>query len=84
LESKLLPGTVLESESYSGTISLPTRRAVGAFMWALLMLRGPRVNRSRSGEAARDGWVADSHTIAHGDVEFELKSDPNLKSACWL
>jgi hypothetical protein len=75
---------VLESESYSGMISLPARRAVGAFAWALMTLRQPRVKCSRSGEAARDGWVADSHTIAHGDVEFELESDPSSKSACWL
>jgi hypothetical protein len=75
---------VLESESYQGTISLPTRRAVGAFEWALQALRGPRAKRSQSGEAARDGWVDDSHTIAHGDVEFELESDPSSKSACWL
>jgi hypothetical protein len=34
--------------------------------------------------AARDGWVAGSHAIAHGDVEFELESDPSSKSACWL
>jgi hypothetical protein len=73
---------VLESESYSGTISLPFRRIVGAFVWALLTLRGPRVKRSRSGEAACDGWVADLHTIAHGDVEFELESNPSSKSAC--
>jgi hypothetical protein len=71
-----------ESKSYSGMISLPARRAVGAFAWALLMLQGPRVKHSRSGEAARDGWEADSHAIAHGDVEFELESDPSSKSAC--
>jgi hypothetical protein len=65
-------------------IYLPTWRAVGAFEWALLALRGPRAKRSRSGEAARDGWVADLHVVAHGDVEFELESDPSLKSACWL
>jgi hypothetical protein len=35
-------------------------------------------------EFARDGWVADSHTIAHGDVEFELELDPSSNSACWL
>jgi hypothetical protein len=45
----------------------------GSLRVALLTLRGPRVKRSRSGEPARDGWVADSHTIAHGDVEFELE-----------
>jgi hypothetical protein len=72
----------LESESYSGTISLLARRAVGAFAWALLTLRGPRVKRSWSGEAARDGWVADLHAIAHGNVEFELESES--ESACWL
>jgi hypothetical protein len=75
---------VSESESYLGIISLPARRVVGAFEWALLTLRGPRAKRSRSGEAARDGWVAGSHAIAHGDVEFELESDPSSKSACWL
>jgi hypothetical protein len=75
---------VLESELYSGTISFSARRAVGAFAWALLMLRGPRVKRPRSGEATCDGLVDDSHTIAYGDVEFELESDPNSKSACWL
>jgi hypothetical protein len=74
----------LESESYSGTISLPARRVMGAFEWALLALRGPRAKCSRSGGAARDGWVADSHVIAHGDVEFELELDPSSKSACWL
>jgi hypothetical protein len=37
-------------------------------------LRGPRAKRSQSGEAVRDGWVADSHTIAHRDVEFELEA----------
>jgi hypothetical protein len=75
---------VLESESYSGTISLPARRAVGAYVWTLLTLQGPRVKHSRSGESARDGWVADSHAIDHRDVEFELESDPSSKSACWL
>jgi hypothetical protein len=35
------------------------------------------VKRSQSGESARDGWVADSHAIAHGDVEFELELDPS-------
>jgi hypothetical protein len=75
---------VLESESYSDTISLPARRVLGAFAWALLALRGPRVKRSRSGESACDGWVADSHAIAHGDVEFELESDPSSKWVCWL
>jgi hypothetical protein len=75
---------VLESESYSGTISLPAQRAVGVFAWALLTLRGPHVKCSRSGEAAHDGWVADSHTIAYGYVEFVLESDPSLKSSCWL
>jgi hypothetical protein len=69
-----------ESELYSDTISLPARREVGAFAWALLTLRGPRVKCSQSGEAARDGWVADSHAIAHGDVEFELELDPSSKS----
>jgi hypothetical protein len=63
-------------------ISLPARLAVGAFAWALLTLRGPREERSQSGEAARDGWVADLHAIAHGDVEFELELDPGSKSAC--
>jgi hypothetical protein len=75
---------VLEFESYSYRISLPAWRAVGAFAWALLALRGPHVKHSRSGESARDGWVADSHTITHGDVEFELELDPSSKSACWL
>jgi hypothetical protein len=75
---------VSESESYSGTIPLPARRVVGAFEWALLALRGPRVKGSRSGEAARDGWVADLHAIAHGDVESELESDPSSNSVCWL
>jgi predicted transcriptional regulator YdeE len=74
---------VSESESYSGTISLPTRRVVGAFEWALLTLRGPCAKRSQSWEAAHDGWVAVSHVIAHGDVEFELESDPSSKSVCW-
>jgi hypothetical protein len=46
---------VLESESYSGTISLPARRVVGAFVWALLTLLGPRVKHSRGGESACDG-----------------------------
>jgi hypothetical protein len=72
------------SESYSGTISLPPRRVVGAFEWALLTLRGPRAKRSRSGEVPRDGWVAGFHVIAHGDVEFELESYPSSKSMCWL
>jgi hypothetical protein len=75
---------VLESESYSGTISLPARCVVGAFEWDLLTLWGPCVKRSRSGEAAHDGWVAGSHVIAHRDVEFELESDPSSKLVCWL
>jgi hypothetical protein len=37
-----------------------------------------------SGEATRDGWLARSHAIAHGDIEFELESDPSSKSVCWL
>jgi hypothetical protein len=28
--------------------------------------------------------IAGSHAIAHGDVKFELESDPSSKSACWL
>jgi hypothetical protein len=41
LESELWSGTVSESESYSGTISLPARRVVGAFEWALLSYGPP-------------------------------------------
>jgi hypothetical protein len=63
---------------------LASQCVVGAFAWALSTLRGPRAKRSRSGESACDVSVADSHTIAHGDVEFELEADPSSKSACWL
>jgi hypothetical protein len=42
------------------------------------------VRGSRGGESTCDGSVADSHTIAHGDVEFELEEDPSSKSACWF
>jgi hypothetical protein len=50
-----MAGAVSESESYSGTGSLPARRVVGAFVWALLTLRGPRVKRSQGGESTCDG-----------------------------
>jgi hypothetical protein len=33
---------------------------------------------------AHDGSVAGSHAMAHGDLEFELETDPDSKSACWL
>jgi hypothetical protein len=42
------------------------------------------LNCSWSGESAHDGSIAGSHAMAHGDVEFELESDPSSKSACWL
>jgi hypothetical protein len=70
-----------ESELYSGTGSLPARREEGAFVRALLRLRGPRVERSWGGDTTCDGWAAGSHVIAHRDVEFELEADPSSKSA---
>jgi allophanate hydrolase subunit 2 len=70
LESEAWPGAVSKSEFYSGTGSLQAWRVEGASVRALLRLRGPRVERSRGGETTCDGWVAGSHTIAHGDVEF--------------
>jgi hypothetical protein len=39
---------------------------------------------SWSGESAHDGSIASSHAMAHGDVEFELESDPSSKSVFWL
>jgi hypothetical protein len=74
----------LESESYSEAISFPARRAERAFAWALLAMQRPYGKCSWSGESAHDGSVAVSHVMAHGDVEFELESDPSVKSACWL
>jgi hypothetical protein len=72
----------LESELFSGTVSFPARRAERAFAWALLAMQRPYGKCSWSGESAHDGSVASSHAMAHGDVEFELESDPSLKSAC--
>jgi hypothetical protein len=74
-------GAVSESELYSGTGSLPARREEGAPVRALQELRGPHVDRSRGGGITCDGRVAGSHVIAHGDVEFELETDPSSKSA---
>jgi hypothetical protein len=70
----------LESESYSEAISFLARRAERAFAWALLAMQRPYGKCSWSGEFAHDG----SYAMAHGDVEFELESDPSSKSACWL
>jgi hypothetical protein len=42
-------GAVSESELYSGTGSLPARRAEGASVRALPTLRGPHVRRSQGG-----------------------------------
>jgi hypothetical protein len=78
-----MAGAVSESELYSGMGSLQARREGGASVRALLRLRWPRVKRSRGGETTCDGWVAGSHAVAHGDVEFELEVDPSSKSACW-
>jgi hypothetical protein len=55
LESEAWPGVVSESELYSGTGSLPARRAEGASVRALQRLRGPRVERSRGGGTTCDG-----------------------------
>jgi hypothetical protein len=55
LESDAWPGTVSESELYSGTGSLPARCAEGASVRALQRLRGPRVERSRVRETTCDG-----------------------------
>jgi hypothetical protein len=73
-----------ESELYSGTGSLPARREVGAPVRARLRMWGPRAERSRGEGIACDGWVAGSHAMAHGDVEFELEADSSSKSAWWL
>jgi hypothetical protein len=51
---------------------------------ALLALQRPYGKCSWSGESAHDCSVAGSHAMAHGDVEFELESDPSSKSACLL
>jgi hypothetical protein len=73
-----------ESESYSEAISFPAQREERAFVWALLVMQRQYVKCSWSGESAHDGSIAGSHVMAHGDVEFELESDPSSKSACWL
>jgi hypothetical protein len=72
----------LESESSSEAISFPARRTERAFAWALLEMQRPYGKCSWSGESAHDGSIAGSHAMAHGDVEFELESDPSSKSAC--
>jgi hypothetical protein len=74
----------LESESYSEAISFPAWRAERPFAWALLAMQRPCGKCSWSGESAHDGSIAGSYVMAHSDVEFELESDPSLKSACWL
>jgi hypothetical protein len=74
----------LESEVYSEMISLPARRTMRAFAWALLALQRSYGKCSWSEEFAYDGSVAGSHAMAHVDVEFELEADSNSKSACWL
>jgi hypothetical protein len=55
LESEAWSGAVSESELYSGTGSLPARREEGAFVRALLRMRGPRVERSRGDGTTCDG-----------------------------
>jgi hypothetical protein len=50
----------------------------------LLALQRPYGKCSWSGESAHDGSIADSHAMAHGDVEFELELDPSSKSTCCL
>jgi hypothetical protein len=72
----------LESESYSEAIFFLAQRAERAFAWALLAMQRPYGKSSWSGESAHDGSIACSHAMAHGDVEFELESDPSSKSAC--
>jgi hypothetical protein len=74
----------LESEVLSEAISLLSRRVVRAFARALLALQRSYGKCSWSGESAHDGSIAGSHAMAHGDVEFELESDPSSKSTCWL
>jgi hypothetical protein len=74
----------LESESSSEAISFPARHAERAFAWALLAMQRPYGKCSWSGQSAHDCSIAGSHAMAHGDVEFELESDPSSKSACWL
>jgi hypothetical protein len=74
-------GAVSESELYSGTGSLSARCEEGASVRALLTGRGPRVECSRGGGTTCDSWIAGSHAIAHGDIEFELEADPSSKSA---
>jgi hypothetical protein len=72
----------LESELYPEMISFPARRAERAFAWALLAMQRPYGKCSWSGESAHDGSIAGSHAMAHGEVEFELESDPSSKSVC--
>jgi hypothetical protein len=72
----------LESELYSGMVSFPAPRAERAFVWAFLAMQRSYGKCSWSGESAHDGSIAGSHAMAHGEVEFELESDPSSKSAC--
>jgi hypothetical protein len=65
-------------------ISLPAPRATRSAAWALLALQSPYGKCLWSGASSHDGSVVGSHAMSQGDIEFELETDPDLKSVCWL
>jgi hypothetical protein len=70
LGDDLFPGPARGKSLCVGPTLLALQRPYGKFSW--------------SGESTHDGSIADSHAMAHGDVEFELEAHPSSKSACWL